>query len=57
MSDKQKLELKKILSEARKAPKSSYSVYNYFSSRVFDLGLAPMEGDQAFRKLAQILRV
>lgn len=58
MADTEKKEkLKRILSEARKAPKGSYSVYNSFSSRIFDIGLTAAEGDQAFRKLAQILRV
>lgn len=56
--DKQKKEdLKKILTEAKKAPKGSYSVYNSYSSRIFDIDLSPKDGDQAFRKLANILKV
>lgn len=49
--------LKRILDDARKAQKGSYNIYNYYSSRVFDIGLPPAEGDKAFRQLARILRV
>ena len=52
-----KEQLKIILADARKAQKGSYNVYNYYSGRIFDIGLPPAEGDKAFRQLANILRV
>lgn len=52
-----KEQLKKILADARKAQKGNYGVYNYYSGRIFDIGLPPVEGDKAFRQLANILRV
>lgn len=52
-----KAQVKVILTEARKAPKRSYSVYNTFSGRIFALGLDWKAGQTALKQLADILKV
>mgnify|MGYP007115391730 CR=1 FL=1 len=57
MNSENREALNKILTEARKAPKYSYSVYSGFARRIFNLGLDHKSGERALIKLAQILRV
>ena len=57
MDEEKKKRLKRILDEARKSQKGNYNIYNYYSGRIFDLGLTHTEGTQALRRLANILRV